>query len=422
MEVLQSDNEVERALLGACIQSKEALWASLAAGLVRDHFYREEHRIIWDALYDIGTNGSGEADEIQVVHWLRTQDALVRAGGASYVAELTDGLPAPSLAGEYCRILKELHTALEIWRACKRIVMVNDPADRIEAFSAEYMRINGDFAGRGTRPLSQILDDLRSPGGKAVARSGIPFLDAKVSFRKGTLNVIAAAPGVGKTSLSIQYALNCASLGQEVLFASAEMTGEELLERAISITSRLSSTDLEQGGAHIDEKVREARERVLSHDTIAVMDPGALSPARIIGQARMMRGRQGLHLVVVDYLQLLTLDGSKGMRREEVVSELARQCKLMAQELHVPVILCSQLSRAHLHEKRAPQLYDLRESGAIEAHADTVTMLWRREPEDRLIFALVRKQRHGEAGVAQLSFNAGARFDNYGAVDLEVLP
>lgn len=422
MGVQLNDEGIERALLGACIQSKEALWAALSAGVTEEYFYREEHRLVWSALSDIGQNGSGEADEPQVIHWLRNQDLLTRVGGAAFVAGLTDEMPAPHLAGEYAEILRRLYLGRDIDQICRVITTIQDPVERIDAFNGAYLRIAGGMGWKGTRKLSRILEDTKEVGSGHLARSGIPFLDSKVNFRRGTLNIIAAAPGIGKTSLSIQYALHEASMNGHVLFASAEMTGEELFERAVAITSRLSSSDMHQVSEQVWEVMKKAREKILEYDTIQVMDPGAVTPARIMGQARMMKGRDGLHLVVVDYLQLLTLDGSKNMRREEVVSELARQCKIMAQELHVPVILCSQLSRSHLHEKRAPQLYDLRESGAIEAHADTVTMLWRRDPDDRLVFGLVRKQRHGETGVAQLSFNPGARFDDYGAIDLEVLP
>ena len=404
--------EVEEAVLGSCIISKEALWSALIGDLCEEDFNALQNRIIWRALRDIGENGSGEADEPAVIHWLATNNLLISAGGAIYLSRLTDTLLAPTLISHHIKSLKEMRTARSIDKLCGLVIAQTSPETKIEMMESGAIKILGGVAEAGTSTMAEIAKEHSLLVPREFLSSGMSSLDSRVRLRPGTMMVLAATPGSGKTSLALQIALNAADELHHVLFASAEMAGRELLERAVAQQAGVGPEIVRNPKGNNIERIGVHQDRMKELEALHVMEPGAMSPAKVGAMAKMTMVRHKLGLVVVDYLQLMGLKGAKGFTREQTVGEIARQLKVLSQELNVPLIVCSQLNRRHKNEKRPPEMWDLRESGAIEAHADSVVMLDRGENEESTM-VYIRKDRFGIPGVMRLRFVGGGRFIEY---------
>jgi replicative DNA helicase len=401
------------AVLGSCIVSKEALWDAILSGLGPSDFYGQQNRVVWTALQDIGENGSGEADEAAVIHWLRTSGMLDVVGGVTTISGLTSAMPAPSLVKHHIESLKAMRVARDLDRLCSNVIAMDSPAAKINAIEAGVIKILGSVADAETSTMSEIAKKHSLLVPREFLTSGLAGLDDRVRLRPGTMMVLAATPGSGKTSLALQIALNAATAGSPVLFASAEMAGRELLERAVAQECGVGPGIVRNPRGNYIDLISSCQESMKSLDALHVMEPGAMSPPKIGAMAKMTMVRGGLDLIVADYLQLMGLKGAKGFTREQVVGEIARQLKVISQELNVPMIVCSQLNRRHKNEKRPPEMWDLRESGAIEAHADSVVMLDRPENEETTM-VYIRKDRFGVPDRMRLRFVNGGRFKEYG--------
>ena len=411
------DIEIERAVLNTCLSNQAALFDAVER-LTEQDFYHPPHQLIWEVIADNANNGPGTVDEHVVVDQLRNDETLTRVGGASYVASLTNELPAISAIGEHCRILREAHRSREILRLCREVLAEPDPTRQIERLEEGTTAVLEKNSRSGVKNMAMFAAEWKQDENSDVMLSGLPQLDSQALFRRGSLNIIAANPGVGKTALMFQIALETAK-SRTVVMGSAEMTGMELFERAISMATGLPTTIVRRPHNEAARKqIEKARHRLRALTNLKIIEPGNLTPARIASVARVEKMKNhGLDMVIVDYIQLLNLPSSRSTPREQVVAEIVRQCKNMAQTLNVPVLAASQLSRAHLRAKRKPGLHDLRESGAIEAHADSVIILNRvvdgglSEREETLV--LIRKNRHGIPGKFRLRFCPGAKFSEY---------
>jgi replicative DNA helicase len=408
------DPEVEKAVLCACITSSDLLWQALALHLEPEDLYTERNRIIFRALKDIGEEGSGLADEVLLTSYLRTNGLLERVGGAVYISSLTDWVPAPAMLAEHIKLLKMLRTGREIRSLCLNVMSIDAVEDRLSALEQGSTRIIGGAHEAEAASISSAAYDFSIEDlGEAL---DIPFerLNSKVRFRRGAMIILAGTPGAGKTSLALQIASGIGR-SHQVLIGSGEMRMRELLERYVAIITGFSEEVIHQPSNNDKQRMEEALQLIREYRKITILQPGMMSPGKIGARARLeMAKNRDLGLVVADYLQLMMLRGgrARGMSRENIVGEMARQFKVMAQELNVPVLVCSQLSRKHKHDRRPPEMYDLRESGAIEAHADAVIMLDREEgSEETLVY--IRKNRFGATGRARLRFCNGARFEEY---------
>ncbi len=396
------DEQVEQALLGAMILSTDAIGAALDA-VARDDFYLDMHRKTYEVIIDQFTAG-GTVDPLLVGKSL--PDPM-------FVHRCMDRCTAVAAAPEYAAVVADLATRRRLIEAAHEIITRSRDADIVEAaqslvYSAVRERRDSSVQTIGditSEVLVNLEDATRGVTPNAVP-TGFEELDRILGgMLPGQFIIVAARPGVGKSALSAQLARNVAFSGKSVGFFSLEMTGVEIGQRLISAEASVPSElmrdgrmDGEQWGA-----VTRAAE-VINALPLTVDSTGAMTPADIRARCRRFDGNLGL--VVVDYLQLMTHHEKTNTRNDEL-SGITRSLKLLAKELRVPIIACSQLNRDPARQKREPQLSDLRDSGAIEQDADIVLMLDRDLDDDSPTADLfIRKHRNGRTGKFQLDYEA----------------
>ena len=411
------DLAIEENILSGCMQSDTALWQALSLDLESEDFYVEKHRIIWSAMYDIGHDGDGKASELQIVQWLREQKQLASVGGAAAVSRIGDIMPAFASLPGHIEILKGMKRGRDIRHMCMDVLQSDTVEEQTKALEEGFSSLMAAAHERHTTTVAEAAEHFKVEDlGDAVEYDLFPRLNDKVRMRRGSLVVLAGSPGAGKTSLALQIAASI-SRNNPVLVASAEMRMREIIERYVAMITGFGPASLQCPTPAHKKKIEEAAALLKQYTNVTVMEPGFLTPSKVAGRARVEAIKSGqLGLVVVDYLQLFTLPKAGRMNREQVVGEMARQFKEMAHGLDVPILLLSQLSRDHKKTKRPPNMHDLRESGAIEAHADAIIMLDRDEESgDEETIVYIRKNRHGIRGRGRLKFCNGAKFEEYEA-------
>lgn len=427
---LPHNPEAECALLGAVLASADALHDTVALIEPTD-FYLEGDRLIWSAVRSMAASG-GSVDEITLTTKLREDGLLERAGGVLRISDLTWQVPDVAGATHYAQIVKSDAARRRLISLGRE--MVEDASNsrevkaQLDSVVKTLLEVSAGLSPGHLRNANEVADAVvseallvaKGQAKSAVLQTGIGALDERVFLRHGKLVVLGGTAGTGKTSLALQIADQVATAGGRVLFASLEMSAEEITERLLSARTGIPVHELERGML-TDEKQHRLNAAALEVPaSLFIEDAPGTNPLDIRAQARQIQLRGGLDLVVVDYLQRLT-PTSRGRSREQEVSEMSRELKLVARSLGVPVLVLSQLSRAHEKEGRKPQRHDFRESGAIEQDADVVIALWRdSEDEDGQVVrgtmteVLILKQRQGPEGVAFLDFDpVRFRFNNY---------
>jgi len=374
---------------------------------------------------------------------------LEKAGGASYLAALTDGVPVGSTASiaEYTRIVKEKSIIRKLINASNNVIArcleaTDDPEALIDLAQSQVFEIAEQKVPSGFMGVKDIVKssfgtiDVLFDRGKSVTgvETGFVDLDNLTSgLQPGELIILAARPSLGKTALALNIAAYAAIRGSPVGIFSLEMSKESLLIRLLCAEARIDSHKLRTGFSSRDDwgRMTQALGR-LAEAPLYIDDAPALSIMQIRARARRMKAEKGLSMMVVDYLQLITGAGRFENRTQEV-SYISRSLKSIAKELHVPVLALSQLSRAP--EERPghrPQLSDLRESGSIEQDADVVLFIFRQDVYKRAdedeeggepagkTELIIGKQRNGPTGNVPVVFiKRYARFENASAGDEE---
>lgn len=434
--------EAEAALLSAMIVDPEA--AREARDLVvADDFYRSAHRTLFGALVAILERGEAP-DPALVLDELRSRAALSEAGGQQYLAKLVDAVATTANVEAHARTIREkavrrrlIEVAEETAREAREgggepVVDLLDRAEhRILSVGQERAGPDGFSTGRelGAAFFDEV-EEAREHGDTVTGlRTGFTDLDGLTNgFGPGELPVLAGRPGMGKTALALDLARHTAIReGEGVAIYSLEMRGTEVVGRALCAEARLPFQRVRKGQL----SDREASDLLTARGRIAeapffVKDPTGLTVHELRSSARRLHERQGLGLVVIDYLQLMRGPASAGNREQEVAS-ISRSLKELALELDVPVLALSQLSRAPENRSGSnrPRLTDLRESGAIEQDADLVMFLYREELEldpthprysdvEGKAELIVAKQRNGPLGSVSLHFRKGPiTFDSF---------
>ena len=411
-----SDLDAERALLGACMLLPAALDDAIET--VRpDDFYRPGHGEIFAAMIGMRDNGH-EVDPVTVAAHLG--DRIGKVGGHPYLIDLYSSPPTAANAGYYADIVTGHAVRRRLIAAGQRAMQLGYTADASPADTVERARQALDLVAASARGDVRAVE-IDELGAAALTRyaspeppalsTGWPDLDRIMSggFRPGTVTVIGARPAVGKTLVGANIAAAAALAGHGGLFVSLEMTKDELTDRIIS---NLASVDLEkltrhQLSQHDWRAVEDATDK-LRGMPLAVIDEPYLSITGIRAHARdRTRTARGLSLLVVDYLGLVRPADAKRDRREQV-DAISRGLKLLAKELHIPVVALHQLNRqSEMRANKRPALSDLRESGAVEQDADTVWLLHRDPDEEERRFELeviVAKNRQGRTGSVSLQW------------------
>ena len=425
--------EAEQSVLGAILLSDRAMYALvLEEGLRAEDFYRERHRRTYEAM--LALYGDSEPiDVLTVTEQLRSTGRLEEAGGRAGVDELTGGVPGLGGIRRYAQIVREhalmrrlLSTTYEIQASV--LNHTGAPRELVEQAERAIFRL-GETARRTrdrqlqeslTAELERIEQAARSDQVVTGLPTGFGELDEMLNgLHRGRLYVIAARPGMGKTTIVQNIAADAAlRLQRKVLFGSLEMGESELAQRHLASESGVAHRRIERA------QLRDSDWPALLETVNAAgkarfftLDEPDLSVFELRAHARQVAVREhGLDLVVIDYLQLMRADPPSNNRTEDV-SSFSRGLKRLARELDTPVIAVSQLSRqVEQRTDKRPLLSDLRESGQIEADADAVIMLYRddyyhedseRPGETEL---LVRKNRHGATGDCAIKLLPGQRF------------
>ena len=436
--VVPHNLEAERALLGSILLDNSALNLALE-GVGKDDFFSEAHRITFDKMIAISEKNR-TIDLVTLSEELAKEGQIDKAGGAAYLAALTDGVPVGTsvAVSEYSRIVKEKSILRRLINASNNVISrclegTDDPDTLIDLAQSEVFDIAEQKIQSGFSNIRDIvkssfvnIDELLERGQRVTGiATGFEELDNMTSgLQPGELVVVASRPSLGKTALALNIAAHAAIKHRKTVgFFSLEMSKESLVLRLLCSEAETDSHRLRSG--FLSRENREAWNKLtralgrLGDAPLLIEDTPALSIMQIRTKARRLKIEKGLDLMVVDYLQLVSGQGRFENRTQEV-SYISRGLKSIAKELKVPVLALSQLSRAPEQRKgpfQRPQLSDLRESGSIEQDADVVIFIFRerrsaeeneaegevdrRGIEMRLI---VGKQRNGPTGEIPVVF------------------
>ena len=415
--------QAEQAVLGSMLIDPDCI-KDVMDKLRPEDFYLRANRDIFETIYHMfvysrpidGVTVAGEMEKTGVYND-NTRD---------YLLQLMDVTPTSANVMEYVQIVLDKSLMRQVASAAGSIsAMVLDGAGdagaMLEAAEQKVYAIRRGRSAQNMVPVSMVLEDvmahlaeLTASGGKTLPglSTGLSAVDAKINgLNKSDLLLLAARPGMGKTSMALNVALSAArESGKTVAIFSLEMSKEQLVTRLIASEGLVENTRLVTGNLRESDwqRIAEAASS-LSRMDIRIDDNPLLTVADMNAKCRRL---ENLGLVVIDYLQLMTSAGGKGYageNRQQAVSDISRMLKIMAKELQVPVLCLSQLSRANeKRDDKRPMLSDLRESGAIEQDADIVLFLYRddyynSDSEKRNVAeCIVAKNRHGETGKVEL--------------------
>jgi replicative DNA helicase len=425
------DLEAEQSVLGGILLSDRAMnGLVLEEDLKPEDFYRPRHGTIFAAMVELHREGE-PVDVLTVSDQLRRDGTLEQAGGKAAIDELTGGVPGLGGIRRYARIVTDLartrellHTTYEIQAAISErrhdgAELLADAEGRIFRLGQTARRTR-DVALRDalTAEITRLKELANSDGSVTGMRTGLSGLDEMINgLGRGRLYIVAARPGMGKTTVGQNIAVHAALReNASVLFASLEMGESELVQRHLASESGVPGDRIQRGQLR-DSDWRRLLKTAVDGDQARffILDEADLTVFDLRAHARQVAVREdGLDLVVVDYLQLMRADPPSGNRTEDV-STFSRGLKRLAREMNCPVIALAQLSRSvEQRTDKRPLLSDLRESGQIEADADVVVMMYRDDyyhsdsdhPGETEL--LIRKNRHGAAGadaVVRLHFD-----------------
>lgn len=391
------DLSAEQSVLGGMLLSKDAI-ADVVESIRTVDFYKPAHALIYDAVLDLYSRGE-PADPITVAAELDRAGSLSRVGGSVYLHTLTSLVPTAANASYYAQIVAEKAVLRRLVEAGTRIVRlgygagdgtlgsgeIDDVVDRAEReiYEVTERRTSEDYIVLEDllQPTMDEIDAIASQGGQSTGvPTGFSALDDLTNgLHPGQMVIVAARPGIGKSTLALDWARNAAVHHQmaSVIF-SLEMGRTEITMRLLSAEAEIKLAAMRSGrmgDAEWQKIVRRMGE--ISSAPLFIDDSPNMTMMEIRAKARRLKQRHDLKLIIVDYLQLMS-SPKKSESRQQEVSEISRQMKLLAKELEVPVVAISQLNRGpeQRNDKR-PMLSDLRESGSLEQDADMVILVHR---------------------------------------------
>lgn len=433
--------EAEQSILGGLMLDNSG-WDRIADLLHGGDFYRRDHQLIFEAIGALSEK-SIPSDAVTVSEHLEKCSQLDDAGGLAYIASLARDTPSAANIKAYAEIVRERSMLRELIRVGGEIAgsaHANDgrgATDLVDEAERKVFEIaeRGQRAGTGFIGLRKILpgvidrlDELsHSEGDITGVATGFQKFDALTAgLHGGELIIIAGRPSMGKTTLAMNIAENAAIAGKvPTAIFSMEMSAEQLAFRMIGSIGRVNQSNLRTGRFSDEDWTRiNSAVAIMSQAPIFIDDTPALSPTEIRSRARRLKREHGLGLIVVDYLQLMGVAGTRENRATEI-SEISRSLKALAKELNVPIVALSQLNRGvEQRTDKRPVMSDLRESGAIEQDADLIAFIYREEvydpdtPRKGVADIIIAKQRNGPIGNFHLTFlGEYTRFENLIAED-----
>ena len=430
--------EAEQSVLGAILLDNAGAFTAMEH-LKSDDFYFTSHRQIFESMAELAEKNQ-PIDVLTLSEHLKKTDRLEAAGGAAYVASLSDIVPSTANLVHYAKIVKEKATLRKLIHTASEIIQRgHEPGGDAEVLLDEAERTILEIgSNRGNQGFVELKDALKrtfkvleSLAEKRSAVTGVPTgfneIDKMTSgLQPGDLVIVAGRPSMGKTAFSINMAENAAMHPETpcgVAVFSLEMGTDQLVMRMLTSQGRVDAQRLRTGYAsqHDLNNLVKAADK-LSRAPIYIDDTAGITIMEMRAKARRLQAEKGIGMIVVDYLQLMKgrAGGNSQISREQEISEISRGLKALAKELRVPVVALSQLNRSlESRNDKRPMLSDLRESGAIEQDADVIMFVYRdevynKETDERGIAEIIiGKQRNGPVGTAKVRFfHEHTRFDN----------
>lgn len=420
--------EAEQAILGGLMLENQ-VWDKISEKVCETDFYRTEHRILFRAILALATKNQ-PFDVVTLLDNLKSNNVLDDAGGEAYLFELANNTPSVANVSAYADIVREKSVQRQL------ISVATDIADSAYNPGSRDLTELLDFA---ESKVFAIAEQTPSDGGPEIIKSilvravekidalyhngdsltglstGLKDLDERTSgLQPSDLIIVAGRPSMGKTTFAMNIAEHAAiQSSKPVVVFSMEMPGDSLAMRMMSSLGRIDQHRIRTGKLNDDDWPRiTSAVHMLSEAPLFIDDTAALSPAELRARARRLMKEHGqLGLIVIDYLQLMKVPGSKSDNRTAEISEISRSLKSLAKELKVPVIALSQLNRSlEQRQDKRPVMSDLRESGAIEQDADLICFIYRDEvynedsPDKGTAEVIIAKQRNGPIGKIRVAF------------------
>ena len=420
--------EAEQSVLGGLMLDNDS-YTSVTERIRPEDFYRNDHQIIYDGVVNLA-NSNKPYDIVTLAEFLDSREKLKDVGGMAYLAQLAENTPSAANIAAYADIVRERSVLRELISAGGKI---SESAFRTEGRSANDLLQSAESLvfsiaereARGRRGfvpigdlISKTLDRISELFQKENPITGVSTgfyeLDDMTSgLQRSDLIIVAGRPSMGKTAFAVNIAQHAAlKEDMSVAIFSMEMPGEQIVMRILASLGRINQSKLRVGKLTDDDWKRlTSAVAVMDSMKMFIDDTPALTPGDLQARCRRLaRDQKDLGLIVVDYLQLMQVAGTKENRATEI-SEISRSLKALAKELEVPVIALSQLNRSlEQRQDKRPVMSDLRESGAIEQDADVIIFIYREEvyePETEqagIAEKLISKQRNGPIGVKKLRF------------------
>ncbi len=416
--------EAEQAVLGAMMLDPEA-GSSVFEMLQPDDFYRDNHRLIFSAIHDLFEKGD-PVDLVSVAEVLRRQGRLEQVGGIATISEIARSVPSAANVDYYARLVSEKALLRQLIRATSSILERGyEPGEEARELLEEAERLILDLSRRRVKDGFSIIRDVLLETFEKIEYlyahkgnlTGVPTffseLDRMTSgWQSSDLVIIAARPSMGKTALVLNMAQNAAVRAKvPVAIFSLEMSKEQLVQRMLCGEAMVDQQRVRTGEL-LDADWPKLTRAVgpLSDAPIFIDDTVGITLAELRSKARRLKSEHNLGLIIIDYLQLLSV-GKKSESRQQEVAQISRTLKGIARELKVPVIALSQLNRGvEQRQDKRPVMSDLLESGAIEADADVISFIYRddyyhAESEKKGIAEIIiAKHRNGPVGTVELGF------------------
>lgn len=428
----------EQSVLGGLFIDN-ATWDQIADVLVKDDFYRKEHRLIFHAISSLAQK-SEPFDLVTVAKHLEWDEILDDAGGMAYLVKLANETPSAANIKSYARIVQEyalLRQLISVGTEISSSAFHPQGREAMELLDEAETKVFSIAERRSTRGsgfnaindlLSKAVDRIETLFEQEEPLTGLStgfadFDDMTSGLQNSDLIIVAGRPSMGKTSFAMNIAEHVAIKSEKaVAVFSMEMPGDALAMRMMSSLGRIDQLRVRTGKLQDDEWPRlTSAVSMLSKTKLFIDDTPALTPTEVRARARRLkREHDELGLIVVDYLQLMQAPG-EGDNRTGEISAISRALKALAKELEVPLIALSQLNRSlEQRTNKRPIMSDLRESGAIEQDADLIVFIYRDEvynedsPEKGIAEIIIGKQRNGPIGTRKLTFlGEYTKFENY---------
>jgi replicative DNA helicase len=416
--------EAERSVLGSILRDNDIIDDITPKLVDADHFYADSHQKIFLAMRAL-QDKKAPIDLITLAEELRQRGQIEDVGGYGYLGELWDAAPTAAHAAYYAQMVRErailrrlIHSATEILRDAYD--QAQAPAELLNTAERRILEVAERGIGEDAVTLSDAIKAAYDRIDKRQSSFGLSSSGVSTGFRDldeitaglqdSEVIIIAARPSVGKTSFALAIARNVILHGHGVFFVSLEQSKIEIAERLLCCQARVDSHRLRKGslsGEDIERLTDAGGE--LAKTQLFIDDSPAQTMLRIAANARRLRKRQDIKLVIIDYLQLIEPENRRDPRQEQV-AQTSRRLKFLAKELNIPIVALAQVNRSSEdRQDHRPRLADLRESGSIEQDADTVLLLHRPdryEPgqHEGIIEVIVGKQRNGPTGEVTLAY------------------